>query len=67
MIATLESQLSKLEQNVELQETVNKESPTLAALKAKLVELELQGLKEEIQRVKKMIAEEEKREQRTRP
>jgi uncharacterized protein involved in exopolysaccharide biosynthesis len=64
MIATLESQLSNLAQNVELQETVNKESSTLAGLKAKLVELELQGLKEEIEHVKQMIAEEEKREQR---
>ena len=64
MIDTLESQLSTLEQNVELQETVNKDSSTLASLKAKLVELELQGLKEEIERVKQMIAEEEKREQR---
>ena len=35
---------------------VNKDSSTLSALKAKLLELELQGLKEEIERVKKMIA-----------
>jgi uncharacterized protein involved in exopolysaccharide biosynthesis len=64
MIASLERQLSKLEQNVKLQETVNKDSSTVAALKARLVELELQGLKEEIERVKKMLAEEENREQR---
>jgi uncharacterized protein involved in exopolysaccharide biosynthesis len=64
MIAALEEQLSKLERNVELEETVSKESSTLSALKAKLVELELQGLKEEIERLKQMIAEEEKKEQR---
>jgi len=63
LIAALESQLSKLDQNVKLQENVNKESSTLGALRARLVELELQGFKEEIERVKKMIAEEEKREQ----
>ena len=40
------------------------EESTYAALKARLVELELQGLKEEIARVKEMIAEEEKRDQK---
>ena len=64
LIASLESQLLSLDRNVQLQETVNKTSLTLAALKAKLVDLELQGLKEEISRVKEMIAEEEKKEQR---
>ena len=64
MMATLESQLSHQQQNVQLQETVNKNSETVAALKARLVELELQGLREEIERVKKMIAEEEKKERR---
>jgi uncharacterized protein involved in exopolysaccharide biosynthesis len=65
MIATLEAQLSKLAQDVQLQETVDKSSntETLAALKARLVDLELQGVKEEIKRVKEMIAEEEKKEQ----
>ncbi len=62
--ATLEAQLSNLDQNVQLQETVNKTSATLTALKAKLVDLELQGLKEEIRRIKEMIAEEEKKEQK---
>lgn len=61
MIASLEVQLSNLEQKVQLQQTIDKDSETLAALKAKLVDLELQGLKEEINRVKKMIAEEEKK------
>jgi len=64
LVATLEAQLSNLEQSVQLQETVNKQSQTLAALKAKLVDLELQGLREEISRVKQMIAEEEKKEQK---
>jgi uncharacterized protein involved in exopolysaccharide biosynthesis len=64
LVASLEAQLSKLEQNVPLQETVNKTSATIAALKAKLVELELQGLKEEINRVKAMIAEEERKDQK---
>jgi len=63
LAASLEGQLSNLEQNVQLQETVDRHSATLAALKAKLVDLELQGLKEEISRVKEMIAEEEKKEQ----
>ncbi|MBW2058459.1 MAG: hypothetical protein JRJ26_13280 [Deltaproteobacteria bacterium] len=64
LVASLQGQLSSLDQNVQLQETVNKTSQTLAALKARLVDLELQGLKEEIRRVKKMIAEEEKKEQK---
>jgi uncharacterized protein involved in exopolysaccharide biosynthesis len=55
-------QLSKLQQNVPLQETVDQNSATLAALKARLADLELQGIREEIEQVKKMIAEEEKRE-----
>jgi len=62
MIEVLGAQLSSLDRDVQLQETVNKDSSTLIALKARLVELELQGLKEEIARVKKMIEEEEKRE-----
>ena len=64
LVSTLEAQLKNLDHNVQLQETVNKQSSTLAALKAKLVDLELQGLKEEIKRVKQMIAEEEKKEQK---
>lgn len=63
MVRVLEGQLSKVDQNVKLQETVNKQSETLAALKTKLVDLELQGLKDEIRRVKEIIAEEEKKEQ----
>ncbi len=63
LVATLEGQLSELDKNVELQEREKKRSETLGALKAKLVELELQGLKEEISRVKEMIAEEERKEQ----
>lgn len=63
MIASFNAQLSSLKQHVQLRETVNKQSATLAALKAKLVDLELQGLKEEIKRVKEMIAEEEKKKQ----
>jgi uncharacterized protein involved in exopolysaccharide biosynthesis len=65
LVYTLQAQLQDLEQDIQLQETVNKQSETLAALKEKLVELELQGLKEEIKRVKEMIAEEEKKEQKT--
>jgi succinoglycan biosynthesis transport protein ExoP len=61
MVLALGRQLSKLQQNVQLQETVDQNSATLAALKARLADLELQGLKEEIEQVKKMIAEEEKR------
>jgi len=64
LVATLGAQLSNLDQNVQLEERVHKTSATLAALKAKLVDLELQGLKEEISRVKEMIAEEEKKEQK---
>jgi uncharacterized protein involved in exopolysaccharide biosynthesis len=63
MVRALEGQLSNLDRNVKLQETVNKQSETLAALKTKLVDLELQGLRDEIRRVKEMIAEEEKKEQ----
>lgn len=62
MVLALGRQLSKLQQNVPLQETVDQNSATLAALKARLADLELQGIKEEIEQVKKMIAEEEKRE-----
>jgi uncharacterized protein involved in exopolysaccharide biosynthesis len=62
MVSALGRQLSKLQQNVQLQETVDQNSATLAALKARLADLQLQGLKEEIEQVKKMIAEEEKRE-----
>ena len=58
MIAALEAQLSNLNKHVKLQETVNTDSETLANLKAKLLELELQGLKEDIDQVKTMIAEE---------
>jgi len=66
MIASLKAQHSQLDQKVQLQETTNtqSQSATLAALKARLVDLELQGLKEEINRVKQMIAEEEKKEQK---
>jgi uncharacterized protein involved in exopolysaccharide biosynthesis len=63
LISALEFQLIDLDQKTQLQETVNKDEDTLTALKEKLVELELQGLKEEINRVKRMIAEEEKKEQ----
>jgi uncharacterized protein involved in exopolysaccharide biosynthesis len=63
MIASLEAQLSSLDQDIQLQETINKDTETLAALKAKLVDFELQGLKEEINHVKKRIAEEEKKAQ----
>ncbi|NIO20550.1 MAG: hypothetical protein GTN76_07380 [Candidatus Aenigmarchaeota archaeon] len=62
-IASLEAQLSNPDEDSQLQETVNQASPMLAALRAKLVELELQGLKGEINRVKQMIAEEEKKNQ----
>ena len=44
LVATLEAELSNLDQNVQLHETVSDTSPTLAALKVKLVELDLQGL-----------------------
>ena len=64
LVASFEAQLSSLDPNVQLHETVNKTSETLAALKAKLVDIELQGLKEEISRIKEMIAEEEKKEQK---
>jgi len=64
LVATLKAQLSNLDESVQLQETVNKTSATLAALKAKLVDLELQGLKEEIRRVREMIAKEEKKDQK---
>ncbi|NIM98373.1 MAG: hypothetical protein GTO24_09935 [candidate division Zixibacteria bacterium] len=63
MVATLETQLSNLEQNVQLQQRVDQQSEALADLKAKLVDLELQGLKDEISRVKEMIAEEETKKQ----
>jgi uncharacterized protein involved in exopolysaccharide biosynthesis len=62
LVESLETQLSNLDQNIQLQETVNKSSETLTALKARLVDLELRGLKEEIKKVKEMIAEEEKKE-----
>ncbi|NIM98708.1 MAG: hypothetical protein GTO24_11705 [candidate division Zixibacteria bacterium] len=62
MMAILDNQLAGIGQKVQLQERVDKQSATLADLKAKLVELELQGLKDEISRVKEMIAEEEKKE-----
>jgi uncharacterized protein involved in exopolysaccharide biosynthesis len=60
LVASFEALLSNIDKNVQLHETVNKNSATLAALKTKLVDLELQGLKEEISRLKKMIAEEQK-------
>jgi uncharacterized protein involved in exopolysaccharide biosynthesis len=66
VVASLEAQLANLDENVQLQEAVNKDSATVAALKAKLVDLELQGLREEISRLKEMIAEEEKKEQEAR-
>jgi uncharacterized protein involved in exopolysaccharide biosynthesis len=64
LTASLEAQLSNLHQNVRLQETVNRDTETLAILKAKLVDLEFQGLKEEISRLKEMIAKEEKEDQK---
>jgi uncharacterized protein involved in exopolysaccharide biosynthesis len=64
LVYTLQAQLQDLEQDVQLQQTIDNQSETLAALKEKLVDLELQGLKEEIERVKEMIAEEEKKEQK---
>jgi uncharacterized protein involved in exopolysaccharide biosynthesis len=63
LIGALEAQLSHLDETVRLQEEVKKDSETITALKMKLVDLELQGLKEEIKRVKQMIAQEEKKEQ----
>jgi uncharacterized protein involved in exopolysaccharide biosynthesis len=62
MIASFKGQLSNQDENVQRLETVNRRSPTLAALKARLIDLEFQGLKEEINRVKQMITEEEKKE-----
>ena len=56
MITALESQLSNSNKQVKLQEKVNSE--TLANLKARLLELELQGVKQDIDQVKAMIAEE---------
>jgi uncharacterized protein involved in exopolysaccharide biosynthesis len=65
MIQSLQAEVSNLARNVRIEERVDsQQSSTLAALKAKLVDLELQGLKEEIARVKQMIAEEEKKEQK---
>jgi len=59
MIAALEAQLSNLDQDVQIQALEYENAETLAALKAKLVDLELQGLKEDINQVKKKIAKEE--------
>jgi uncharacterized protein involved in exopolysaccharide biosynthesis len=56
----LKSQLSGLEGNRQLGEKRKRSSQTLTELKARLLELELQGMKEEIEHVKKLIAEEEK-------
>jgi uncharacterized protein involved in exopolysaccharide biosynthesis len=61
MVLALGRQISRQQQNVQLQETVDQNSATLAALRSRLADLELQGLKEEIEQVKKMIAQEEKR------
>ncbi|MDL1974337.1 MAG: GumC family protein [Deltaproteobacteria bacterium] len=61
LVTSFEAQLSNFDKNAQLHKTVNKNSATLAALKTKLVDLELQGLKEEISRLKKMIAEEEQK------
>ena len=61
MIAALEAQSSKLGQNVQLQEMLNQDSSTLAVLKSRLVELKLQGLKDDVQKVEEMIAQEEKK------
>ena len=66
MLASLEAHLANPDQDVQLRETLNKDSATLAALKARLVDLQLQGLKQEIGRLKEMIAEEEKKEQNAR-
>ncbi|UCH37915.1 MAG: hypothetical protein JSV76_01745, partial [Candidatus Bathyarchaeota archaeon] len=51
MIRATESQLSKLKNDIQLQERLNESSPTLIDLKKKLVELKLQGLREEINHV----------------
>jgi uncharacterized protein involved in exopolysaccharide biosynthesis len=66
VLASLEAHLADPDHNVQLGERVNEDSATVAALKAKLVDLELQGLKEDISRLKEMIAEEEKKEQKAR-
>ena len=66
VLASLEAHLANPDQDVQLRETLNKDSATLAALKARLVDLQLQGLKQEIGRLKEMIAEEEKKEQNAR-
>ena len=60
MITALKAQLSNLKKHVTLQERVNSDSETLANLKAKLLELELQGLKEDIDQVETMIDKEKK-------
>ena len=65
VIGTLENQLIDLDRNVQVRETVNQQPDALTSLKAKLAELELQGLKQEILRVRQMIAEEEKKAQIT--
>jgi uncharacterized protein involved in exopolysaccharide biosynthesis len=56
----LKSWLLELDGNGQVGETNKRSSRTLTELKARLLELELQGLKEEIEHVKKMIAVEEK-------
>ena len=65
IIATLDLQLRDLKRNVQVRETVNQQAASVADLKARLAELELQGLKQEIKLVKQMIAEEEKKAQVT--
>lgn len=58
LVASLEAQSP----NVILREINDRDSATLAALKTKLVDLELQGLNDEISRLKKMITREEEKE-----
>ncbi|MEW6443883.1 MAG: GumC family protein [bacterium] len=64
-VGALESQLAAMDRSDDVRQTVSQQPTALAALKAKLSELELQGLKEEVRRVKQMIAEEEGRGQVT--
>ncbi len=63
--SSLAQRLDTLEQNILLQERVDNQSPTLTALKGRLVELELEGLKEEVDLVKQRIVEEKRTEQVT--
>ncbi len=60
--SSIEEALASVEQNVQLQERVDKQSPTLVALQGRLVDLQLHGLKEEVTLVRQRIAEEERKE-----